>query len=165
MMDYRFKPISKTCAKTGNPLVPGSLCHSVLVEMHGEFVRLDFSEEGWEGLPTEAVGYWKCQVPIPEARDASKVDSETLMQLFEQMLESPNSQQERLAYVLALHLLQRRRLRLDETIVQDDTDMLFLSGSRGEGPFLVRDQKLTQSEIADLRAALNHHLTTGWEAA
>ncbi len=165
MMDYRFKPISKNCAKTGKPLVPGSVCYSILVERNGDLERLDFSEEGWEGVPKEAVGFWKCRVPVPEVKDAARVDSETLMQLFEQLQESPNPQQERLAYVLALHLLQRRRLKLDDTAVVEESDMLQLIGSRGEGPFAIRDQKLTQTEIVELRGVLNRHLTTGGEAA
>ncbi|MCA8995985.1 MAG: hypothetical protein KDA80_03345 [Planctomycetaceae bacterium] len=164
-MDYRFRSMSKTCAKTGRPLEPGSTCYSVLIEKNGEFQRQDFSQEGWDGLPEEAIGFWKCKVPLPEAKDAATVDPEALMQYFEQLQESPNQQQERLLYVLALFLLQRRRLRLDGSATLDDVEYLQLSGSRGEGPFEVRDQKLSQEEISELTAALNHQLTIGWEAA
>ena len=46
-MDYHLKPLGKTCATTGKPLAPGSVCHSVLVERDGMLMRLDFSDEGW----------------------------------------------------------------------------------------------------------------------
>jgi hypothetical protein len=164
-MDYRFKPISKTCAATGEPLVPGEVCHSVLFERDGVYERLDYSQQGWQGIPEGAIGYWRCVVPHPESRDAATADPETLLHYFEQLIEQPNPQQERLGYVLALHLLQRRRLRLDGSREEDGVEYLQVSGSRGEGPFEVRDQQLSQEEISQLQAALNQQLTQEWSAA
>ncbi|WP_437203937.1 hypothetical protein [Planctomicrobium sp. SH664] len=165
MLDYRFKPISKVCAKTGAPLIPGAVCYSVLVIKDGEFERLDFSEAGWQGLPSEAVGYWQCIVPTPAPRQAATTDAETLLRYFEQLIEAANPQQEKLAYVLALFLLQKRRLKLDGSRVDDEGEFLQLSGSRGEGPYEVRDQQLSSEEMAALRQALDQQLTTSWEAA
>lgn len=165
MIDYRFRPISKTCAGTGEPLLPGEVCYSVLIENRGTYERVDYSAAGWKGLPDNAVGYWKCLVPVPASREAATADPERLMQFFEQLIESPNPRQEKLAYVLALHLLQRRRLKLDGSRCADDGEYLELSGSRGEGPFEVRDQQLSEAEIAELRAALNQQLTLEWDAA
>lgn len=165
MMEYQFKPISKTCAGTGQPLVPGSKCYSVLVERQGRQERLDFSTAGWQGLPPDAIGFWQCRVPVPEATRAATADTETLLQRFEQLLESPNSQQEKLCFVLALYLLQRRRLKLDGTREDDGLSYLQLSGVRGEGPYEVRDQQLTEAELAGLRQVLDQQLTPGGEAA
>ena len=163
--DYRFKPISKTCAATGEPLAPGSVCRSVLVERNGEYERLDFSEAGWTGLPDGAVGSWQCIFPEPEVKQAATADPESLMQLFEQLVDSPNRQQEKLLFVLALYLLQRRRLKLDGSRVDGEQEYLVLSGSRGEGPFEVLDQQLSESEMAELRQALDAQLTHGGLAA
>lgn len=164
-MDYRFKPISKTCAGTGEPLVPGSECYSALVDRNGVLERLDFSSTGWQGLPPNGIGYWKCTVPEPEQQHAAVTDPETLLSYFEQLLEAPNAQQERLAYVLALLLLQRRRLQLDSSVQRDQVEYLQLSGSRGEGPFEVRDQQLSQAEISQLQSLLNQQLLSEWNAA
>ena len=73
-MDYRFKPISKNCAGTDKPLVPGTLCYSVLVERNGVQERLDFSEEGWTGLPEGGVGCWKSLVPEGARKQVSTTD-------------------------------------------------------------------------------------------
>lgn len=157
--------MTKTCAGTGKPLAPGSQCYSVLVERNGQQERLDYSAEGWKGLPADAVGFWRCRVPSVDARGATVTDPEILLKYLEQMAESPNPLQEKLCYVLALSLLQKRRLKLDGTQQRDDVDLLELSGSRGEGPFLVRDQQLSESEISELRRALDQQLQSGWEAA
>lgn len=164
-MDYRFKPISNVCATTGDPLVPGEVCYSVLFDRDGVYERQDFSRQGWTGIPEGAVGYWKCLVPFPETRQAATVDPETLLQYFEQLQENPNPRQEKLSYVLALHLLQKRRLKLEESRTVDDVESLVLTGSRGEGPYEIRDQQLTQAEISELQADLNQQLTLEWNAA
>ena len=164
-MDYRFKPISKTCFATGEPLVPGTTCYSLLVEVDGQYERRDFSPEGWSGLPEQSVGFWKCRVPEPEQKHAATVDSEALLQYFEQIVEETNPQQQKICYVLALYLLQRRRLRLDGSRTEDDVEYLVLSGSRGEGPYEVRDHQLPQEEIQELQQSLNQQLTLQWNAA
>lgn len=166
-MDYRFKPISKVCAATGEPLVPGEVCYSVLFERDGVYERQDFSRDGWTGIPDEAVGYWKCLVPFPETRQAATTDPESLLRYFEQLqaIPDPNPHQEKLSYVLALHLLQKRRLQLEESRTVDDHDHLVLIGSRGEGPYEIRDQQLAQAEVAELQAALDQQLNLEWNAA
>ena len=164
-MDYRFRPISKTCAGTGQPLEPGALCYSVLVERHGQQERLDFSEAGWSGLPDDAVGSWKCFVPIPAPRQVATTDPETLLKFFEQLVDAGSPHQEKLAFVLALYLLQRRRLRLDGSHEVDGVEYLELTGARGEGPYEVRDQQISEAEITALRQTLDQQLTSGGEAA
>ncbi|WP_437186240.1 hypothetical protein SH668x_003387 [Planctomicrobium sp. SH668] len=153
--------MSKSCAGTGKPLAPGTICYSVLIEKGGLQERLDFSEEGWQGIPKDAVGFWKCEVPVPTARQVATTDAETLMKYFEQLVEGQNTQQQKLAYVLALYLLQRRRLKLDGSREEDGIEFLELSGVRGEGPFEVRDQQLSDEEMKSLREALDHQLTAG----
>lgn len=164
-MDYRFKPISKVCAGTGEPLVPGTSCYSVLVEKDGAFERLDYSEEGWTGVPEGGVGYWRAIVPEPVQKHAATIDPESLMTYFEEICEDSNPQQAKVSYVLALHLLQKRRLILEGTVERDGSDFLLLNGSRGEGPFHVRDQQLSNEEISQLQSHLSQQITSEWNAA
>lgn len=164
-MEYKVRPLGKTCAQSGNPLKPGAPCFSVLLERNGQLERLDYNVDSWTGPPENAVGYWQCQVPYPEIKQVHSIDVEVLLQLFEQMIEERQSAREKLLYVLALFLLQRRRLRLDGSHTTADGEFLDLSGSRGEGPYIVRDQQLPQDEIKALQAALTHQLNSEWEAA
>ncbi|MCA9082054.1 MAG: hypothetical protein KDA58_15940 [Planctomycetaceae bacterium] len=165
-MDYKFRPLGKICAQTGEPLRPGEPCISVLLERDGVFERLDYNTAVWSGPPENAVGYWQCQVPHPEVRQANTVDPEVLMRLFEQMVDEQQASRERLLYVLTLFLLQRRRLKLEGTQSgEDGRDWLEVFGNRGEGPYLVPDQQLSQDEIKELQAALTAQLNTEWEAA
>jgi hypothetical protein len=164
-MDYRFRPVSRNCAGTGKPLVPGSTCYSVLIERNGQQERFDYSEEGWKGLPADAVGSWRCIVPGLEQKPSVFSNVIALWQLFEQIVEDPNPAQARLVYVLALSLLQKRKLKLDGTQMLDGEEFLELSGSGGEGPYLVRNQELTETEIASYRQAIEQMANSGLEAA
>lgn len=164
-MEYKVRPLGKTCAATGQPLAAGGKVYSALVERQGELERFDYSAQAWKGPPHGTLGYWECIVPAPEFRHASTINTETLLQYFEQLHEEDNAGQQKLLYVLTLFLLQRRRLKLEGSVIEEDIEWLELSGSRGEGPYKVRDQQLTQDEIAELQHALSVQLSTDWNAA
>lgn len=157
-MDYHLKTIGKTCAGTGEPLEAGSTCHSVLVDRNGELLRLDYSKEGWNGPPEDCVGEWLTIVPDDTSKPKT-VDTEGLMKYFEQLCEDANPAHDRMRYVLALLLLQKRRLRLEgDTTDEDGNAFLQVIGSKSEGPFEIADQDLDETEIANLQAALNAQL-------
>jgi hypothetical protein len=157
-MDFHLKPIGKTCAATHAPLEPGQIVHSVLLEKNGERVRLDYSEGGWSGVPEGTIAHWQCRVPKPLIEKPRPLDPDVLLEQFEQMLETTNPQQQKLCYVIALLLMQKRRLQLEATRFEDDVAWLQFVGQRGEGLFEVRDQQLTGQEIAELQGSLTQYL-------
>lgn len=161
-MDYQLKPIAKTCAATGEQLPPGGRCHSALVEQNGKLIRFDYSDEGWNGPPTGTIGFWQSIVPEEIEAQVKPLDADALMRYFEQLCEDANPAQDKFRYVVALLLLQKRRLKLEGSRRDGEIEYLELLGSRGEGLFEVRDQHLTDDEIGQLQQALNVHLATEW---
>ncbi|MBN73517.1 hypothetical protein [Gimesia chilikensis] len=162
-MDYHLKPLGKTCSSTGKEFAPGETVHSVIVDQNGHLIRMDFAEDAWTGPPEGAVGDWTLQVPEPAAQGARKIDPDALMQYFEQLYENPNQVQEKFLYVLALFLVQKRRLKLDGSRNEDQNSYLQLSGTHGEGNFEIRDQNLEESEIEALQQQLNTQFLEEWE--
>ncbi|MHC4876275.1 MAG: hypothetical protein ACYTGL_07240 [Planctomycetota bacterium] len=161
-MDYHIKPAARACAATGREFQPGEQCHSVLVERDGQLLRLDYAEEAWTGPPDDSLGDWLTLIPDTGSQKKT-VDTESLFRYFEQLCEDANPAHDKLRYVLALLLLQKRRLRLDGTHRgEDETDYLDLIGSKSEGPYEVPDQSLDESEIAQLQATLNQQLEEEW---
>lgn len=153
-MDYQVKPVGKYCVSTGEPFSPGDLCHSVLIEDRGDMIRHDYSVDGWPGQPPEeCLAHWQTVIPQPETDDQPKpLDTESLFEFFEQMIEDANPAQEKIKYVVSLLLMQKKRLKLDRS---DDGEMsLRLTGSQGEGPYLIRDQQLSENEIQQLQQEL-----------
>jgi hypothetical protein len=159
-MDYQLKPLGKTCTATGKPLLPGSTCRSALVERNGQMVRLDYSLEGWTGPPADAIGYWLTKAP--EQSGPPKLDPEQLMRYFEQLSEEASPRHDEARYLLALMLLQQRRLRLEEVRTDDSGDVLVLSGLRGEGTFEVPHLKLDDADVAERQNQLRRQLAAEW---
>lgn len=163
-MDYHFRPLGKTCSATGKPFAPGSQVVSVLVEQNGVLSRFDYASDAWPGPPEKTIGHWKTQVPDgpPQRRP---IDTEAMLRYFEQLTEDANPGFEKIRYVLALYLLQKRRIKLDGARTEDEITYLNLVGSQGEGPFEVRDQQMAQEEIVQLQAALHQQMESEWQAA
>jgi hypothetical protein len=157
-MDYQIKPNARTCTATGEELRPGAECYSVLLEEHGRFTRQDFSAAGWNGPPENAVGYWRATVPEPNDEKPRPLDSESLLQSFEQFSEDANPAQEKLRFVMALLLVQKRRLKLDGSRRDGEIEYLQLIGSHGEGPYEVREFDLTEDERQQLQQAVDAFL-------
>ncbi|MBI1313492.1 hypothetical protein GC176_19550 [bacterium] len=161
-MDYHIKPAARVCAATGRAFQPGEQCHSVLVERDGQLLRLDYAAEAWNGPPQDSLGDWLTQIPDDGAKSKT-LDTESLFRYFEQLCEDANPAHDRLRYVLALLLLQKRRLRLEGAHRdEDDNDFLDLIGSKSEGPYQIPDQSLDEDEIAQLQAGLSQQLEEEW---
>ncbi len=153
-MDFNIRPISRVCAATGAALVAGNECWSVLVEENGRIVRHDYSAEAWTGPPEAAVGFWMCHVPAESGTGTQFIDPDSLFEYFVQLCESPNTVELDYQYVLALLLLRKRRLILEQTLEIDDRPAMRLNGSGGEGPFDVEERELTEQQILQLQDQL-----------
>ena len=152
-MDFRFRPLSKCCAATGREFRPGEVVRSVLVDGDEDLQRFDYCTEALAEVPTAPVASWSTVVPEPAAI-AKGLDADEQFRRFELLAEEDAPHQGPLTYVLALWLIRRRRLRIDGQEVIDDVSRLNLSGTRGEGPFAIRDQTLTGGQVEQLQAAL-----------
>jgi hypothetical protein len=153
-MEYAFRSIGRTCAATGAELTPGTLCRSALVERDGRFERLDFVLSAWTDPPADAIGHWRCRIPAAVTPQVRHLDADTLLQEFERLEETGHEQVLRLRYVLALLLLQKKRLELEDCRAEEETNFLVLIGTKGEGPFEVRDEQLSADEIAVIQREL-----------
>ncbi len=154
-MEFNIRPAAKCCAKTGKPFRSGDICWSILVEKDGQMVRQDISSDVWEGPPLDAIGHWRTQ--IAESADAvrPKLDADSLFDYFLQLSDSPNIVQQQYRYVLALLLLRKRRLILEEVVEIDERPTMRLVGSGGEGPFDVAEEELNEEQIERLQQQLS----------
>ncbi len=153
-MDFNIRPVAKSCAKSGQAFRPGDTCWSVLFEKDGQLIRQDFSADSWSGPPAGAIGHWRCQVPISVNQGRPKLDADSLFDYFLQLTDSPNIVQQQYRYVLALLLLRKRRLILEEVVDVDDRPTMRLIGSGGEGPFDVPEEELSEDQIDRLQQQL-----------
>lgn len=157
-MDYQFKPVGKTCAASGDPLPPGSGCHSVLLEQEGKLVRQDYAEHAWQGPPENCIGYWRSVVPEESHNKRRIIDADLLLEHFIQLTEEGSAAQEQFRYVLTLLLIQKKRLIISDEKKNGEQNTLVLIGQDGQGPFEVKEQELSDEEIVHLQLEVNKQL-------
>ena len=111
-MEYEIERSAKCCAATGREFAPGEEFYSVLIAEGAELKRHDYSVQAWQGPPPAAVGWWKSQMPQPNARRAYWAPNDVLLNFFDELAAQPDKQDMR--YVLALLLVRRRVMRMEE---------------------------------------------------
>jgi hypothetical protein len=112
-MDYDVQRCTRHCSVTGRELAEGEEIFSTLVVEGAQVRRHDYAAEAWTGPPEGVVGWWKSRIPIKEAKKPPLAPSEVLLNMFRE-LEGRETQAD-LRYVLALLLVRRRLLRLEES--------------------------------------------------
>ena len=118
MIDYEVQRCTRHCATTGRELQPGESFYSTLTAEGPRVVRHDYAPEAWQGAPDGVLGWWKSQVPAREGKKIQLAPNDVMLELLETLADDPTRQDMR--YVLALLLVRRRVLRLEDTKHEDD---------------------------------------------
>jgi hypothetical protein len=156
MLDFDVQRCSRRCAKTDREFQPGETFFSVLVSQGAEVVRYDYCQEAWEAPPENAIGWWKSQLPESNARRANWAPNDVMLEFFQQLEVQPQRLDFR--YVLALLMIRRRIVRVEDTEVDDSgREVLVLFCPRNETeyrvPVVMPDApraKQIQDELAEL---------------
>lgn len=112
-MDYELQRCTRHCIVNGRELAPGEEFYSALVDAGADLVRQDYSKEAWQGPPEGCIGWWKSQIPTPEAKRMQWAPNDVMLQFFEELEGKPEFSDKR--YVLALLLVRRRVMRFEES--------------------------------------------------
>lgn len=116
-MDFDVERCTRHCAITGRELADGEEFYSVLTSHGARLERKDYSREAWQGPPEGALATWRSRVPPGEAKKRRLAPNDVLLQLFQELASVPERRDMR--YVLALLMIRRRLLRLEETVVDN----------------------------------------------
>jgi hypothetical protein len=158
-MEFEIQRCTRHCFATGRELAPDEVFYSVLVDEKGQTVRHDYSSEAWQGPPSPSLGWWKSRMPGRTGRKVNWAPSDVMLEYFEELADKP--EQFDVRYVLALLMIRRRIVRLEETKPADEgREMLCLYCARREKNYevltVVPDEaraKQIQEELAALLVA------------
>jgi hypothetical protein len=113
MIDYEVQRCTRHCADTGRELQPGEVFYSTLTAEGAQVVRHDFSQEAWQGPLEGVLGWWQSHMPERNAKKLHWAPNDVMLELLESLDAQPDKMDMR--YVLALLLIRRRVVRLEET--------------------------------------------------
>jgi hypothetical protein len=112
MHDYDVQRCSRHCVATGRELADGEVFYSALLARGAALERQDFAAEAWQGPPEGVLAWWRARVPARDARPPRLAPSDVLLTLLDGLEQHPDRAE--LRYVLALLLVRRRVLRVEE---------------------------------------------------
>jgi hypothetical protein len=152
-MEYEIERSAKSCAATGREFAPGEEFYSVLLTEGSDLKRCDYSIEAWHGPPEGSIGWWKSQMPGQQARRSHWAPNDMLLNFFDELAQQPDKQDMR--YVLALLLVRRRVMRLEEE-QRDDAghERLTLYCPRRDAQYEVVSMALDRGRIDEIQQVL-----------
>ena len=161
MATYPIQQHSRVCAATGRPLLPGEKFFSVLFDDATQFIRKDYSEEGWPGTPENVLAVWSGRVPEANQKRRLTFDDDLLMECFERLADDPEGARVQFRYVVALLLLRRKRLKFEDIRREGDQEYLQLKCPRTGAAFEVLDPRLAEADVGRVQDEVFRVL--GWE--
>jgi hypothetical protein len=161
VLDFEIQRCSRRCAALGRDLAPGETFYSVLVRRGADVVRQDYSQEGWQGAPEGAIGWWKSHMPDAlGAKKSTLAPNDVILQFFEQLEHDPTQQD--LRYVLALLMVRRRIMRLEDTQKDEQgQETMVLFCSRNEAEYRATVAMPTDERAAEIQQQLSKLLFSG----
>ena len=101
----------------------------------------------------DAIGWWKSQVPDPNAHKLHWAPNDVMLHYFEQLSQQQDQQDVR--YILALLMMRRRILRLEDSEKDDEGhETLVLYCPRKETEFQVRVHDPDHARIQEIQEEL-----------
>ena len=155
MFDFQIQNSSPECHSSQHRFAPGEVFYSVLLTAGADVIRHDFCQNAWEGPPEGTIGWWKSTMPDDEQNKLNLAPKEVMLQYFEQLHATPESQD--MAYVLSLLMVRKRIMRLNGSEEDEQgNELMVLSEPKSEKEYKV---PVTQPTVAQVES-LQQQLTT-----
>jgi hypothetical protein len=153
MLDFEVHRCTRKCCETEVILQPGDEFYSALVAQGAQVIRKDYCAAAWKGPPDGSLGWWKSQVPDIHSHKMHWAPNDVILHYFEQ-LEEENSQAD-MRYVLALLMIRRRIVRLEETQHDERNQEIYvLYCPRNEREYRVIVATLTPRRVEEIQNQL-----------
>jgi len=113
VIEFEIERCTRHCAVTGRELKPGEEYYTVLIDDDGQWRRLDYSAEAWQGPPDVCVAWWRARIPPPSGTRRHWAPDDVMLHCLEEL--EGDAERADFRYVLALLMMRRRILRLERT--------------------------------------------------
>ena len=157
MDEWKIEKRKGMCEGCAKAFVPEQPFYAALVDGGSQFVRREFCIDCWPAQdPAGFFSCWKAVTPPPDG-GPKRADVEATETTFERLLaeSSPEPARQRLAFLLSLILLQRRRLKLLETVTRDGREVLRFERTDDPAVVEVPNPGIPDSELDSLKAEMD----------
>ena len=157
MVDFEVQRCTRKCAKTDREFLPNEEFYSALVAEGSGVVRYDYSKGAWESPPDNVLGWWKSRMPEPNAKKVNWAPNDVMLHYFEQLADDPANLDVR--YVLALLMIRRRVVRLEETRHDGaGGEQMVLYCPKNENEYVIPVAEPIGTRVQEIQSALSRLL-------
>lgn len=154
-MDYRISAFTGRCATCEKKFEEGTEYFTAVFEGEDKFERTDFCPDCWGAEKSaEARGkcfsFWKSSVPQKDGR-RPVLDVEAASDFFRKLAGSEEEHKRNFAYLLALLLLRKKVLLLQDTNYENGTEFMVLRFRREEEDYRVENPGLGADELEKVK--------------
>ena len=153
------KPIGQ-CSGSGKTIESGDEYFGALVETKEGLQRRDFSADFWQSEKPDVFCFWKTKLPNPDQKKQIFVDDDMLMAFFERLEKETEQEKINFRFVLALILMRKRRLKYDETKIEDGNEIWRLRVVGEKHTAEVINPHLDEEQIEQLSSQIGQILQT-----
>lgn len=153
-MDIPIPKSDGRCASGGRPFGPGERIVSTISFEEGKWIRRDYAADVWKGPPEGVHAWWAGAAPNAEAKRKPADVGEALRGMYYDVL--ARGDRPDLAYVLALLLVRKRVLKLDES--NADSRRLRCVDAKDGRTFDVDERPLSEASAARLQSEIDQEL-------
>jgi len=155
--DWKIEKRKGACETCGKAFAVRQAFFAALVDTGPAFVRHEFCEACWPSQdPARFFSCWKTSMPAPED-GPKRADVEAAEDTFDRLIRepAPDPARQRLAFLLSLLLLQRRRLKLLETVTRDGREVLRFERTEDRAVVEVANPGIPETELASLKSEMD----------
>lgn len=158
----------RACSVTGKVFEEGDEYYSALQEEGESFARRDFCPEAWEELDkTKFFSFWrtKLQRGGDKKKNRLVIDVEAFYTFFLSLCDDEKPSRQLFRYLIALMLVRKRILRLEEVEKHPDGEALILYDTRAKEECRVPAPVAGEAELVSAQEELNQIFECGSESA
>lgn len=149
-MEWTVASSQGACASCARAFDDTEEYWSVLVEGEEGFQRRDYCDGCWQGVSEEMFSHWRTRCKLKPAPPKRFVDDSVMLDFFKRLSESEDPAKQRLHFIMAVLLMRKRLLRERRRRRDGATIVWTVEAPRLNESFEVRDQGLSEVEVADI---------------
>lgn len=167
MLEWAIQSRGRTCAITGNTFADKEPCHTVLLQLHSGYERLDLCQAAWdaEGAALAArpnlVSHWRGEYHAPVAAPPEAIGKDDAEGLLRRILEFRDETYAAAAFVLAAMLERKRLLKVRSEVREGDRRIFVYEHSRTGDILAVADPNLHLDQLLSVQRQVADLLTNG----
>jgi hypothetical protein len=158
MNEWNIQSRARACQACEKPFADKEPCHTLLLEEHHQYLRMDVCKKCWETQYSEGAGdrkgfisQWLGVYQSPPPAPPEPIQRETAEDLLRKLIAEGRPQDGPVCYILAVMLERRRVLKVKEQFQRDGARVFLYEQPRTGDIFTITDPNLQLNQLEEVQ--------------